>query len=122
MARILFKLSGVPDDEADEVRQLLKDHDISFYETHAGNWGISVAAIWLTDDSRFDEARILLDEYQFKRAARLRNEYEQLSRVDRQRSWIVNLITRPLRLFVYGAIILAVIYLSIVPFMHWGSK
>ena len=112
----------MPDDEADDIRQLLTEHEINFYETHAGNWGISVAAIWLTDDSRFDEVRGLLNDYQSKRTNRLREEYRQLSHMERHQSWIVNLVTRPLRLLVYGAIILAVIYLSIVPFINWGSK
>lgn len=38
-AKILFRLSGVPDDEADDVRMLLTDNAIDFYETSAGNWG-----------------------------------------------------------------------------------
>ena len=33
MRVLLFKLNGVPEDEADEVRALLADHGIDFYET-----------------------------------------------------------------------------------------
>ena len=56
----LFPLNGVPDDEAEDVRALLKAGDVAFHETSAGNWGISSAAIWLSDDSRLEEARALL--------------------------------------------------------------
>ena len=36
MATLLFRLNDVPQDEADDVRQLLTDKGIDFYETHAG--------------------------------------------------------------------------------------
>ena len=53
MPELLFKLRNVPDDEAEEVRQLLNDHEINFYETRAGGWGISMPGIWLPDDRQF---------------------------------------------------------------------
>ncbi len=67
MTTLLFKLNGVPDDEADEVRELLESHDIDFYETEQGRWRISVAAIWLRDREQEDMARALLREYQQQR-------------------------------------------------------
>ena len=42
MSKLLFRLRNVPDDEAEEVRQLLEEHGIETYETDAGNWGISL--------------------------------------------------------------------------------
>lgn len=53
MSKLLFKLRGVPDDEADEIRALLAEKQIEYYETSAGNWGISLPALWLQDDSRY---------------------------------------------------------------------
>ena len=38
----LFNLRGVPEDEAEDIRQLLDEHEIEFYETSAGNWGVSL--------------------------------------------------------------------------------
>ena len=35
MAVLFFNLRGVPQDEADDVRELLQQHDIGFYETDA---------------------------------------------------------------------------------------
>ena len=61
MAKIIFRLNGVPDDEARDVRELLANHAIDFYETSAGNWGVSMPAIWLKDDGQFEQARALLD-------------------------------------------------------------
>src|SRR5690625_30596 len=76
MCRLIFRLRNVPEDEADEVRDLLEQHHIDFYETSAGNWGISMPGLWVRDDSQYDAARRLLDAYQQERAERLRAEYE----------------------------------------------
>ena len=121
VAKILFRLNGVPDDEAEEVRKLLGAHDIRFYETHAGNWGVSVAAIWLPDHEQFARARELIDQYQITRAERMRTDYRKINISDRRKTWIMDLLARPVQLIVYAAIIAAVVYLSTVPFMNWGS-
>jgi hypothetical protein len=67
MAVIIFRLKDVPEDEADEVRELLRANHLDFYETSAGKWGISIAAIWLKDDSQKERARALIDDYQSKK-------------------------------------------------------
>ena len=36
MAVLIFKLRYVPEDEAHEIRELLGDNNIDFYETTAG--------------------------------------------------------------------------------------
>jgi hypothetical protein len=36
MAKLLLNLRNVPDDEADDVRALLDEHDIAYYETSRG--------------------------------------------------------------------------------------
>lgn len=121
MAVKLFALNGVPDDEAEEVRALLKSSGVEFHETSAGNWGISSAAIWLKDDSRLEEARALIANYQGERQARARAEYEQLCREGRQRTvWHV-IQEHPLRFFAYMAVIAAVLYFSINPFLDIGK-
>ena len=75
MALLLFSLRHVPDDEADDIRDLLVENQLNFYETNAGNWGISMPAIWLSDDQQYAEARSLIDEYQEQRRILLQKEY-----------------------------------------------
>jgi len=73
--RQLFNFRHVPDDEADEVRALLDEHAIDYYETPPSRWGISMGAIWLSDAADYPRARSLLDDYQAERAERVRAEY-----------------------------------------------
>lgn len=121
MAVQLFRLRGVPDDEADEVRALLSENDIDFYETPGGNWGISMPAIWLRDDGELDRARALLDRYQEQRAADARAERERLKREGKERSLLDELREDPIRFVVYAGIALVVLYLSTRPFVDFGS-
>lgn len=117
----LFALNGVPDDEAEDVRALLTAGEIDYYETSAGNWGISVPAIWLHDDSQLAKARALLDEYQRQRFARARDDYRQQQREGRQRTVLDLIRENPLRFFGYLAAIAVILYFSIQPFMHIGK-
>lgn len=78
MAKLLFRLNHVEEDEANDVRGLLEKADIEFYETDAGRWRISVAAIWLRHNEDFERARALLDEYQQERRQRLQQETAEL--------------------------------------------
>jgi hypothetical protein len=77
MAILLFSLRGVPEDEAYEVRELLHTQQIDFYETSAGNWGVSMPAIWLRDDRQLNQARQLLFDYQQQRQISQRQLYLQ---------------------------------------------
>lgn len=121
MAVKLFSLNGVPDDEAEEVRALLNANSVEFHETSAGNWGISSAAIWLPDDVRLEEAQALIADYQRARQVRARAEYEQLCREGKQRTLADVILEHPLRFFVYLAVIAAILYFSIKPFLDIGT-
>ena len=77
MAILLFSLRGVPDDEADDVRELLTEQAIDFYETSAGNWGISMPALWLKDHGQLAQAQELLANYQRQRYLTARENYLQ---------------------------------------------
>lgn len=117
----LFALNGVPDDEAEDVRALLSAAGINYYETPAGNWGISSPALWLNDDSQREQARSMIDAYQRERAIRVREEYAQLRREGRHRTLIDVIRENPLRFFVYLAVIVAIVYFSTKPFMDIGK-
>ncbi|NOX93115.1 MAG: hypothetical protein GXP18_11925 [Gammaproteobacteria bacterium] len=121
MAVRLFPLRGVPDDEADDIRALLTDNSIEFYETSAGNWGISMPAIWLRDDSQLQHAKALIADYQAERAAQQRDIYAQLKREGKHRTFWVLFWEEPLKVIAYIGIVLVILYFSTRPFLSLGQ-
>lgn len=117
MAVLLFKLNGVPEDEADDVRALLDENHIDYYETEQGNWGISLAAIWLRDEAQLDRAKILIDTYQQERFTRAREEYEAKKQAGELETMLGRALRQPLLFLFYLLAILAILYLSIMPFI-----
>lgn len=95
MAKLLLNLRNVPDDEADEVRDLFVTHAIDVYETKPSMWGVSAGAIWLADAGQLDEAQRLLAAYQVQRAANARAEREAAVREGRAPSTWSNLRENP---------------------------
>jgi len=116
MSRLLIKLRHAPDDEIQEIRDLLHENRIHFYETQAGPWGISAPGIWLNDESQYDHAKALLDDYQENRFREKRAEYERLRRAGQHRTFLQNLLEHPVQVIVYSLIVGLIIYLSISPF------
>lgn len=116
----IFKLRDVPEDEAADVRALLAENDLEFYETTGGNWGISSAGIWLKDESQFEQARALINEYQFARQQRMQQEYAELKQQGRQRSWLHLIVENPMRVVLYVLGVGVVLYISLKPFLHFG--
>ena len=80
MAVLLLNLRDVPDDEAADVRALLEEHAIDFYETEPNRWGISAGAIWISEDCDAPRAMELMARYQDERKARVRVELEEARR------------------------------------------
>ena len=120
MSVILFKLKHVPDDEADEVRELLAKNSISYYETSAGKWGISMPAIWLKDETQFVYARHLIEAYQSERVHRVKEEYKKLKREGKIETIVDRIKQKPLQSILYLAIIIFIAYVSIKPFLDIG--
>ncbi|MEX0618232.1 MAG: DUF6164 family protein [Pseudohongiellaceae bacterium] len=113
MSILLFRLRNVPSDEAEEVRALLIENGIEIFETSPGNWGISMPAIWLRDESQLEHARHLLKEYEYSRRQRVRDEYQSLrSRGEHRTTWHV-FRENPLRFLFYVALIAAVTWFSL---------
>lgn len=117
MAKILFSLRNVPEDEADEVRALLTEHAVSFYETEAGNWGISTPAIWLSNAEDFGRVKPLLDAYQTARGERKRAEYAQLRARGEAKTWVTSLREQPVRFIAYFAVVGLILFFSVKPFI-----
>ena len=117
MSALLFKLRNVPDDEAEDIRELMKTHGIETYETSAGNWGISMPAIWVQNDAHLPEAKQLLAQYQQTRATDARRTYNEDRRLGHAPGFIQKVTERP---FVVTGIILFclfVIYAMTSPFI-----
>ena len=106
MSKLLLKLRNVPDDEANEVRALLESHDIEYFETSAGNWGISMPGLWLHKPTDFKRARTLINIYQAARASRAREHYLALREVGNAPTTWQLLRKRPL---VFGLQVLALL-------------
>ena len=56
MAIRFLDLSLLSGREAQDIRALLAKNRISIYETPEGNWGASMAAIWLTDENQLERS------------------------------------------------------------------
>lgn len=113
MSKILFRLSGVSEEEASEVRALLEEHEIDFYETTAGNWGVSLAAIWVRDESQFEGARALLDKYQQERTVRMKAEYAHLKETGQNKTIVDNMKDKPIQMVFCILVVGLIVYLSI---------
>jgi hypothetical protein len=121
MAKLIFKLKSVPNDEAEDIKNLLTENKIDFYESPAGNWGISMHALWLNDESQSIQAKQLIDEYQLERGRRIRLETQQKKDEGEYETLFQRLLNRPVQFIALLAIILLIIYLSIMPFLNFGQ-
>lgn len=122
MKALLFKLNGVPDDEANDIRSLLDDNEIPFYETTSGNWGVSLAALWLHDDTQLSEARAVIDAYQILRVERVRAEYAEAKSAGETPTFWSNIRQNPVRSFFYLWPVAFIIFVSLTWFIGaWES-
>lgn len=76
MSRLLLNLRHVPDDEIDEVRAMLDDAGIAYYQTRPSRWGISSGGIWVSDDNDAARAKALMADCQATRQKRARAEHQ----------------------------------------------
>lgn len=117
MSRILIKLRDVPEDEIKEILELLQTHRIEYYETDAGNWGISMPALWVQDEQDYPQARELLDDYQSERQQRMREEWNNQRADGTQPTFLQTLTQRPLITLGLLAFCAVLMWFSIRPFL-----
>lgn len=117
MARLLFKLTQVPDDEAQEIRALLDEHQIQYYETDAGFFRVGLDAIWLADGTQEEQARELIREYQAERAVRQQQNYAQLVEAGQVPSVWQHFCAQPIRFIAVALGIMFVAGLTLIPFV-----
>ena len=120
MSTLLFSLRGVPDDEAYEIRELLTENNIDYYETSAGNWGISMPALWIRDNHDLDQAQKLLDEYHHMRAIEQRKIYNQLKNEGGNKHILDVFKEKPLRFTIYIGAVAFVLYLYVKMLAEFG--
>lgn len=117
MGALLFKLNQVPEDEAEEVRQLFEEHDFATYETHAGFWGLGVSAIWLADAEQLPEAKALLEEYQRERQVQQQALKAEREATGEQPTFLKRALQTPVRFIAMILAIGVILALSILPFV-----
>ena len=115
MPLLLFKLHNVPDAEAEEVRSLLEEANLAFYETSSGRWRLGVDAIWLEHQEDEAQARALLAEYQRERTRKAREEQQQLEDQGLADHFLNRLQTRPSQVLLTLLGILAVLFVFFLP-------
>ncbi|WP_432210437.1 DUF6164 family protein [Marinobacter alkaliphilus] len=119
MPHHLMNLRNVPDDEADDIRALFEEHEVSYYETPPSRWGISMGGFWVHDEAEAERARALLDDYQARRLQAQREDY--LARCQRGETGLWYQFRRRPVTFLAALIAIAVILgLSLLPFIRLG--
>lgn len=118
MAALIFRLRNVPDDEANDVRNLLDEHQIDWYETSAGNWGIAMPGLWVRDAADKERARALIDDYQRERGAREREAFQQRRAEGSQPRLIDQVRARPLATLAIVAFCAFIVYVTLWPFLR----
>lgn len=118
MSSLLFRLRNVPEDEADDIRGLMQNHHIEFYETTAGNWGISLPAIWARNDEDVNSAKELINQYQKDRALSSRENYEKDRQEGRTSSFLQRVKKRPLATAGIILFCVFVVYAMLSPFIR----
>lgn len=118
MSALLFKLRQVPEDEAEAVRALLNANDIEWYETNAGNWGISMPGIWSNNQQQVAHARTLIEQYQQERTIAQREEYEKQKQLGQQVTLIQRLLQHPLKSLAIVLFCAFILFVSIHPFLQ----
>jgi len=121
MSKLIFNLKSVPDDEAMEVKELLTDNHIEFFESPGGNWGVSVHALWLKDETDSERAKALIDEYQLERSEKARIEKQQKIENGELETFLQRLFRKPILLLVNLIIVVFLLYISIVPFFEMAN-
>ena len=118
MAVLIFRLNGVSDEEAQDVRDLLSDNALESYETSAGRWGLSVAGLWLVNENNIVRARELIDAYQLER----QRYFEELKLEVPPKTFSDSFKQSPLSVVFYSLLAVTILFLSLSPFIRFLSE
>ena len=118
MAALIFRLDGVSEEEAQDVRDLLSDNVLDSYETSAGRWGVSVAGLWLVNENDKVKARELIDAYQLER----RRHFEEMKIEFTPETFSDRFKQSPLNVIFYSLLAATILFLSLSPFIQFLSE
>lgn len=76
MAKKVYDTNQASSEEVSDILARLQRHAIPHYETPKGVFGLSMGAIWVKDDSDYEMARQIIEEYDKAHALRVRQQYE----------------------------------------------
>jgi hypothetical protein len=117
MAILLMKLRQVPEDELIEILRLLDEHEVDYYQTSAGAFGISLPGLWLRDETRADEVKALLDSYADRRLSDAR-QAQVLETAERgERTVFAMFRESPGKFSLRILVILFLLWISVRPFL-----
>ena len=116
MSHLVFKLNNVPDDESNEIRRLLDDLEIEYYETDTGRWGLGFAAIWLPKEDHLEKAKDAIEQYQKERCERVRSEHKALDDSGENITRFQYFMTSPIKFSILLIFAGALAYFTVLPF------
>jgi len=121
MSKLVFRLKDVPEYEMIAIRNLLDEHSISYYETHGGNWGISIAGIWVKDNEQYAPARELIDAFQKEHTSQMRAAYQEECDSGDAETFLQRFMQNPLMVILYLLLACVIGYFSLIPFFKLGQ-
>ncbi|MCP1727085.1 hypothetical protein J2T60_001050 [Natronospira proteinivora] len=121
MGRLLLNLRHVPEDEADDVRAMLEEADIEYYETPPNRWGITMGGIWVRSADDLPRAKALMADYQMERRARVLADREARRQSGELETFWDSLRKKPVLYLGALATVVFIVYLMLYPFMQLGA-
>ncbi len=118
MAALLFRLNNVPQDEAEAIRNLLEEAKLDYYETSAGHWGLSFAAIWLKDEKQLVSAQQLVEHFQSDRLVHAQQQIEQQKKSGEYNSRWAHFKSSPFKTILVVSFSALLLYFSVIPFFN----
>lgn len=118
MASLVFRLRNVPEDEAQAIRSILDENNIEWYETTAGNWGIAMPGLWVSNQDDVEPARILINDYQKQRQNTLRSAYEDGLLTGETETFLQSVTNHPFKTLAIILFCLFILYVSVNPFLQ----
>lgn len=100
------------------MRHLMEQSHIQWYETSAGNWGIAMPGIWVSDADDLPKARSLIDSYQQERTAAQRSHYQQEMDSGHATTMTQRFRQYPFRTVGIILFCLFILYVSVNPFLQ----